>query len=290
MVYPLLPLFLTQVLGAGAMSLGVIEGAAEARQQRAEDRVGLAGGPIGARRRSSCSPATGWRRLVRPLIALVDGVAAGARDSLRRSARQGDSRRAARRDAGALRARRRRAAASSASTARMDHAGAVTGPLLATAFLYFYPGALSIALRSDARSRDHRHSVHSAGPGAGVDRARRTATSDRIRPTHRTPAPTSAHPVRTLAAVSTSRWPSFCCSRSATRATRSSCCGSSDLGVAAVWIPLLWSALHVVKVTSSLVGGALSDRFGRRAHDRARLAVVRARLCRRSAGSTRCRS
>lgn len=38
----------------------------------------------------------------------------------------------------------------------------------------------------------------------------------------------------------------------------------SDLGVAAVWIPLLWSALHVVKVVSSLVGGALSDKFGRR--------------------------
>ena len=30
MVYPLLPLFLTRVLGAGAMSLGVIEGMAEA--------------------------------------------------------------------------------------------------------------------------------------------------------------------------------------------------------------------------------------------------------------------
>src|SRR5512140_3072468 len=29
-IYPLLPLFLTQVLGAGAMSLGIIEGAAEA--------------------------------------------------------------------------------------------------------------------------------------------------------------------------------------------------------------------------------------------------------------------
>ena len=38
----------------------------------------------------------------------------------------------------------------------------------------------------------------------------------------------------------------------------------SDLGVATMWIPLLWSALHVVKVVSSLVGGALSDRFGRR--------------------------
>ena len=30
MIYPLLPLFLTRVLGAGAMSLGVIEGVAEA--------------------------------------------------------------------------------------------------------------------------------------------------------------------------------------------------------------------------------------------------------------------
>ena len=38
----------------------------------------------------------------------------------------------------------------------------------------------------------------------------------------------------------------------------------SDLGVATFWIPLLWSALHVVKVGSSLVGGTLSDRFGRR--------------------------
>ena len=30
MIYPLMPLFLTRVLGAGAMSLGVIEGVAEA--------------------------------------------------------------------------------------------------------------------------------------------------------------------------------------------------------------------------------------------------------------------
>src|SRR6185437_14157134 len=34
MVYPLLPLFLTRVLGAGAMSLGVIEGVAEAARAR----------------------------------------------------------------------------------------------------------------------------------------------------------------------------------------------------------------------------------------------------------------
>ena len=38
----------------------------------------------------------------------------------------------------------------------------------------------------------------------------------------------------------------------------------SNLGVAVAWIPLLWSALHVVKMTSSVLGGVLSDRFGRR--------------------------
>ena len=38
----------------------------------------------------------------------------------------------------------------------------------------------------------------------------------------------------------------------------------NDLGVATFWIPLLWSGLHVVKVLSSVAGGDLSDRFGRR--------------------------
>jgi MFS family permease len=38
----------------------------------------------------------------------------------------------------------------------------------------------------------------------------------------------------------------------------------SDVGIDDFWIPLLWSALHVVKVASSLVGGEVSDRFGRR--------------------------
>ena len=39
----------------------------------------------------------------------------------------------------------------------------------------------------------------------------------------------------------------------------------TDLGVRPVWIPLLWSALHVVKMSSSVIGGHLSDRLGRRA-------------------------
>jgi MFS family permease len=39
---------------------------------------------------------------------------------------------------------------------------------------------------------------------------------------------------------------------------------ASQLGIAASAIPILWAVLHVVKVTSSVWGGGLSDRVGRR--------------------------
>jgi MFS family permease len=38
----------------------------------------------------------------------------------------------------------------------------------------------------------------------------------------------------------------------------------SDAGLAAVFLPLAWSALHVVKSSLSTLGGTLSDRVGRR--------------------------
>jgi MFS family permease len=38
----------------------------------------------------------------------------------------------------------------------------------------------------------------------------------------------------------------------------------ADVGIAAFWIPMLWSAIHVVKTASSMVGGRISDRMGRR--------------------------
>ena len=37
---------------------------------------------------------------------------------------------------------------------------------------------------------------------------------------------------------------------------------AQTLGIAVALIPLLWSALHVVRSTTSFVGGALSDRIG----------------------------
>ena len=38
----------------------------------------------------------------------------------------------------------------------------------------------------------------------------------------------------------------------------------ADVGIAPFWIPLLWSAIHVVKTASSVIGGRISDRMGRR--------------------------
>ncbi|MFX7655984.1 hypothetical protein ABTJ67_20890, partial [Acinetobacter baumannii] len=39
---------------------------------------------------------------------------------------------------------------------------------------------------------------------------------------------------------------------------------AQEAGVAVAALPVLWAALHVSKVTSSLVGGNLSDRVGRK--------------------------
>src|SRR5262249_60527901 len=70
MIYPLLPLFLTRTLGAGAMSLGVIEGVAEG----ANSLLKIVSGWLADR---SGQPKTlvlagyGLSALVRPLVAVV---------------------------------------------------------------------------------------------------------------------------------------------------------------------------------------------------------------------------
>ena len=103
MVYPLLPLFLTHVIGAGAMSLGVIEGVAEGANSvlkivsgRISDRTGQP--------KKLVLAGYGLSSLVRPLDRVRDGVAAGARAALHGSPGQGPAVAPARRAARALRA------------------------------------------------------------------------------------------------------------------------------------------------------------------------------------------
>jgi MFS family permease len=137
-IYPLLPFFLIQVLGAGVVSLGVIEGAAEAINSlltilsgQAADRLRskrwlvLAGYAISSLVRPLIALARTWSDVF--TVRLIDRVGKGIRGAPRDAMLAGwgtpDTRG---RTYGFHRA--------------MDHAGAVLGPVLAAAFLFLYPG------------------------------------------------------------------------------------------------------------------------------------------------------
>jgi MFS family permease len=257
MVYPLLPLFLTHVLGAGAMSLGVIEGAAEAANSalkivsgwladrwRSPKKLVLLGYGIASSVRPLIGLATAWPQVLAIRFAdrLGKGIRGAPRDTMLADFATANTRG---RVYGFHRA--------------MDHAGAVTGPLLATAFLYFYPGnyrtlffltiipgiiVILFILRVPEPGRTRQNPVEPS----------------RIRQNPVEPGSSvwnlGARFYRAMAVILLfslgNASDTFLLLR------------LSDLGVSAVWIPLLWSALHVVKVVSSLWGGTMSDRFGRR--------------------------
>jgi MFS family permease len=255
MVYPLLPLFLTQVLGAGAMSLGVIEGAAEA----ANSALKILSGWLADRWRSPkllVLAGYGIASAVRPLIAIAHAWPQVL--AIRFADRLGKGIRGAPRDAMLAKLAPASARGRVFGFHRaMDHAGAVTGPLIASVFLYFYPGqyrplfALTIIpgaivmlfiLRLPEPDKPAPVSVGSGSPPEAIEPGSAWALG---RPFYLAIALIFLFSLGNASDA-------FLLLR------------LSDLGVPVFWIPLLWSALHVVKSTSSLVGGTLSDRFGRR--------------------------
>ena len=137
MIYPLMPLFLTRVLGAGPMSLGVIEGVAEAANSilkivsgRMADRTGapkplvLAGYGLSSIVRPFVAMAGGWLQVLALRFAdrLGKGIRSSPRDAMLATFATESNR-------GQIFGFHR----------GMDHAGAVMGPLIAAAFLYFRP-------------------------------------------------------------------------------------------------------------------------------------------------------
>src|SRR3990172_2784545 len=133
MIYPLLPVFLVSVLGAGAVALGVVEGVAESAASllkvvsgRATDRTGrrkplvVAGYGLSSVAKPLIGAAVAW-----PWVAglrLVDRVGKGLRTSPRDALIADDSDESSRGAAYGL----HRA---------MDHAGTVAGPLIAAGLL-----------------------------------------------------------------------------------------------------------------------------------------------------------
>jgi len=251
MVYPLLPIFLTRVLGAGAMSLGVIEGVAEAANSVLKIVSGWLADRPGAPKRLVLG-GYGLSSLVRPLISFVSVWPQVL--ALRFVDRLGKGIRTSPRDAMLARFAPDHTRGRVYGFHRaMDHAGAVAGPLIATAYLYFHPEAYRslfawtlvpgiIVIVLILRLPDTRIATSvqgRAGPSA--------TTRDLFTPPF----------VRAMALITLFSLGNASDAFILLRLT--------NLGVAAVWIPLLWSGLHVVKMSSSVIGGALSDRFGRRA-------------------------
>jgi MFS family permease len=252
-IYPILPFFLTRVLGAGAVSLGVVEGAAEAVNSilkiwsgRAADRAKskrplvLFGYSVSSLARPLISITTSWVQVftVRVLDRVGKGVRGAPRDTMLAMWTTDTTR-------GAIYGFHR----------AMDHLGAVAGPLLATLFLYFYPeryrtlfaltivpGAIAVLLILfvNERPTDRTPTVDrqpAAGPLPGERRLPWQLTSFMI--------------VLTIFTLGNST-DAFLLLR------------LTDVAGSARYIPLMWAALHVVKATTSVVGGAWSDRAGRR--------------------------
>jgi MFS family permease len=258
MVYPLLPLFLTRVLGASPMSLGVIEGVAEGANSilkivsgRIADRTGQP--------KKLVLAGYGLSSLVRPLIGFVTAWPQVL--ALRFTDRVGKGVRTSPRDALLARFAPEKTRGRVYGFHRaMDHAGAVAGPLVATVFLYFYPesyralfmwtlvpGLIVIALI--LRLPDQRFAIRDRGTQDQGTQDQGTEGQG-----------TDALPHRFYIAMSVIFLFALGNASDAFILLR-----LNALGVAPVWIPLLWSGLHVVKMSSSVIGGALSDRFGRRA-------------------------
>jgi MFS family permease len=256
MAYPLLPIFLTTVLGASATALGAIEGVAESTASLLK----LASGWLSDRlagRKLLVVIGYGLASLVRPLIGLTRS--AGQVMAIRVTDRVGKGIRTSPRDAliadsvaPSIRGRAfgfHRAA---------DNTGAVIGPLIAFALLRFghgidlrriflltaIPAALSVALLV-----------------FGVREAARPATA-----VGEGKAKAATPPLR-AAGLGARFWWLFAV------LTVFSLGNSSDaflllratqLGIAPLLVPVLWALLNLVKALFNIPGGVLSDRFGRR--------------------------
>ena len=253
MIYPLLPIFLTRVLGAGAMSLGVIEGIAEAANSalkvisgQVADRTGrprrlmLIGYAISSAMRPLIGVAASWSQVL--AIRFADRLGKGIRGAPR-DAMLADFAPAGQRGRvyGFHRA--------------MDHSGAVLGPLIASLFLYFYPGEYRTLFALTIIPGIIVIAIIFLIPERG---------GDAVHTGQAPPAP----PLRASASVLT---PDL---KKALAVIGLFGLGNasdaflllrlSDVGLSPFWIPLLWSGLHVVKVLSSIAGGEVSDRLGRR--------------------------
>jgi MFS family permease len=250
-IYPLLPFFLTQVLHARALSLGIIEGAAEAANSILKILSGQLADRSNAKRPIVIAGYT-LSSTVRPLIAICQTWTQVF--TVRVADRVGKGIRGAPRDALlATWATPHNRGKIYGFHRGMDHAGAVVGPLLASLFLFFYPGeyrtlfaltiipgAIAVALIFFVRESEagERAPLEPLAPLAPLEPLPKQFTSFIV--------------VLSLFTLGNST-DAFLLLK------------LTEAAGGVQFVPLMWSALHVVKATTSIVSGSWSDRIGRRA-------------------------
>ena len=252
MIYPLLPVFLTAVLGAGPAALGIIEGIAEATasllklysgylSDRVKRRKGwiIAGYSISNVIRPLIAFSTSWLHVL--ILRFSDRVGKGLRTSPR-DAIIADSTPAEFRGKayGFHRA--------------MDHGGAIVGPLAATALLLIYhddlktifllsfiPGLLAVLLLLFGLKEKPADVPRAASAAFNI----RSAWAEM-------PSGFRKYLLIILVFTLGNSTDAFLLLR------------AQQLGVAVTLLPMIWVALHVVKMAFSVPGGILSDRIGRK--------------------------
>jgi len=253
-IYPLLPIYLTRVLGAGAISLGLIEGFAEA----ANSVLKILSGHFSDRwqvRRPIVIAGYALSSAVRPLMALVTSWP--QLFAVRFVDRVGKGIRGAPRDA--LLA----ACATPATRGRvfgfhraMDHAGAMLGPVLASIFLFALPGQyrllFALTIIPGALAVASLFLVHEPAPEPVALRPGSTASKASLEGWRSLPRQYFVVLAVILVFTLGNSADAFLLLR------------LTDVGVEPAAIPLLWALLHVVKAGLSVWGGVKSDVWGRR--------------------------
>jgi MFS family permease len=254
MIYPLLPVYLSRVLGASAVSLGIIEGVAEAVNSILKVISGY-WSDRSSRRRPIVIAGYALSSISRPLIALT--MTWPQVLLIRALDRTGKGIRGAPRDA--LLAR----FATPSTRGRifgfheaMDHVGAIVGPVMATVILFFVPEGYRLVF------------ALTAIPGAiavtmlfFVDEdaaAGKELANQPPAPSVQLEAPPRL-PRRLIVLMGVLLVFSLGNSADAFLLLR-----LSDALGGAMYVPLMWAGIHVVKASLSTWGGTLSDRFGRK--------------------------
>jgi MFS family permease len=246
MIYPLLPIFLSSVLHAGASTIGIIEGVAETTVSVLKYVSGSLSDRLG-KRKPLLAAGYSISNILRPLIGLSThwihvlffrfadrvgkGVRTAPRDALLADSVTGANRGIA---FGFQRA--------------MDHLGALIGPLLATALIHagcsiqkvflisFIPGIIAIFFAYTLVKERPKHK------GVPVRQSFKGVLTRRF----------GFYLIIMVIFTLGNSTDAFLLLR------------ARDAGVGIALVPVLWTVLHISKTIFSIPGGRLSDRIGRK--------------------------